>query len=184
MSSLSQSNLQTMHKGWNGGFTAALANLRRHRIGVYGTFIFGYDEDTPAVFGETVRFAEEQGLYIAAFNHLTPFPGTPLYDRLTREKRLLYDAWWLDERYRYNTIPFQPQQMSPADLQRHCLQARQQFYRWGGIWRRRRDPMNRADWFMRRNFFLINAMIRREITQRDGLPLGDEAWNGQLLEAN
>jgi len=185
--SLNRRNLQAMHKGFNtmnGGFERALANLRRHRIGVYGTFIFGYDDDTPEVFAETVRFAEEQGLFIAAFNHLTPFPGTPLYERLAKENRLLYDAWWSDERYRYNLIPFQPKQMAPVELQRHCLAARQRFYRWGGIWRRRRDPMNRADAFMRRQFFLINAMIRREVTQRDGLPLGDEAWQGRLLPAD
>src|SRR5579859_1108200 len=184
--SLSKRNLQTMHKGFNtmnGGFERALAKLRRHRIGVYGTFIFGYDDDTPEVFAETVRFAEEQGLFIAAFNHLTPFPGTPLYERLAKENRLLYDAWWLDDRYRYNAIPFAPKRMTPADLQRHCLEARRRFYRWGGIWRRRLDPMNRGDAFMRRNYFLINAMIRREVAQRDGLPLGDEAWQGQLLPA-
>ncbi len=182
--SLNRNNLRTMHKGFNTGFERALDNLRRYRLGVYGTFIFGYDDDTPEVFAETVRFAEEQGLFIAAFNHLTPFPGTPLYERLAKENRLLYDAWWLDERYRYNRIPFRPKRMTPVELQRHCLQARQQFYRLGGIWRRRRDPMNRADAFMRRNFFLINAMIRREIAQRDGLPLGDEAWQGQLLPAD
>ncbi len=182
--SLNRRNLQAMHKGFNTGFERALENLRRHRLGVYGTFIFGYDDDTPEVFAETVRFAEEQGLFIAAFNHLTPFPGTPLYERLAKENRLLYDAWWLDERYRYNRIPFRPKQMTPVELQRHCLQARRQFYRLGGIWRRRRDPMNRADAFMRRNFFLINAMIRREIAQRDGLPLGDQAWQGQLLPAD
>jgi hypothetical protein len=34
-----------------------------------------------------------------------------------------------------------------------------------------------------RNFFLVNAMHRREIAQRDGYPLGDETWRGALLEA-
>ena len=68
-----------------GGFEKALANLRRHRIRVYGTFIFGYDGDTPASFAPTVEFAREHALYIAAFNHLTPFPGTPLYRRLEKE---------------------------------------------------------------------------------------------------
>jgi hypothetical protein len=35
---------------------------------------------------------------------------------------------------------------------------------------------------MRRNFFLINAMHRGEVGQRDGYPLGDETWRGQMLE--
>ena len=29
-----------------GGYEVALANLRRHKIRLYGTFIFGYDGDT------------------------------------------------------------------------------------------------------------------------------------------
>src|SRR4051794_6612560 len=116
--SLDQANLKEMNKSFNtmrGGFEKALSNLRRRHIRVYGTFIFGYDRDTPDSFAKTVRFAREQSMYIAAFNHLTPFPGTPLYQRLQSEGRLLYDAWWLDERYSYNQIPFRPAGMSPAD---------------------------------------------------------------------
>ena len=67
-----------MNKSFNtmrGGYEAALANLRRHGIRLYGTFIFGYDDDTPDSFAATVDFAEAHGFYIAAFNHLTPFPG-------------------------------------------------------------------------------------------------------------
>src|SRR4051794_6989554 len=116
--SLDSENLKEMNKSFNtmrGGFEKALSNLRRRHIRVYGTFIFGYDRDTPDSFAKTVRFAREQSMYIAAFNHLTPFPGTPLYQRLQSEGRLLYDAWWLDERYSYNQIPFRPAGMSPAD---------------------------------------------------------------------
>src|SRR3712207_9389798 len=82
---------------------------------------FGYDSDTPESFRRSVDFAREHRFYIAAFNHLTPFPGTPLYARLASERRLLFDRWWLDERYRYNMVPFTPAAMTPAALQRHCL---------------------------------------------------------------
>src|SRR5258708_1920405 len=71
--SLDPANLKDMNKSFNlmrGGFEQALANLRRHHIRVYGTFIFGYDGDTPECFHETVSFAREHALYIAAFNHL------------------------------------------------------------------------------------------------------------------
>jgi radical SAM superfamily enzyme YgiQ (UPF0313 family) len=119
--SLNPANLESMNKRFNtakGGFETALANLRRHKIRVYGTFIFGYDGDTAESFMPTVDFAERHAFYIAAFNHLTPFPGTPLYKRLQQEGRLLYDAWWIDDRYSYNRIPFQPRGMSPDALQR------------------------------------------------------------------
>jgi radical SAM superfamily enzyme YgiQ (UPF0313 family) len=185
--SLNAANLKGMNKSFNtmrGGFERALANLRRHRIRVYGTFIFGYDGDTAESFAETVNFAKEHALYIAAFNHLTPFPGTPLYARLQREQRLLYDAWWLDERYSYNRIPFRPQNMTPEILQQNCVGARREFYSWSSIMRRSFDVVNRSDFFMWRNFFLINAMHRADVSLRDYYPLGDESWQGQLLMAN
>lgn len=185
--SLNPENLKDMNKAFNtmrGGFEKALANLRRHKIRVYGTFIFGYDRDTLDSFQSTVEFAKEHALYIAAFNHLTPFPGTPLYQRLRNEGRLLYDNWWLDDRYSYNRIPFQPRGMSPELLQRNCLEARREFYSWRSIFQRGLDRVNRGDWFMWRNFYLINAMHRADVTMRDYYPLGDESWQGQLLKAN
>jgi radical SAM superfamily enzyme YgiQ (UPF0313 family) len=185
--SLNAANLAAMNKTFNtarGGFGRALENLRRHRIRIYGTFVFGYDGDTPASFAETVNFAEQHAMYIAAFNHLTPFPGTPLYRRLAVENRLRYDAWWLDERYSYNQIPFTPRGMSAEELQRGCLGARRRFYSWKSIARRGTDAVNRAGGFMWRNFWLINAMHRGDVSLRDHYPLGDESWQGPLLTAN
>jgi radical SAM superfamily enzyme YgiQ (UPF0313 family) len=185
--SLNPSNLKDMNKSFNtmrGGFQRALDNLRRFRIRVYGTFIFGYDRDTPESFAATVEFAKDHALYIAAFNHLTPFPGTPLYRRMEEERRLLYEAWWLDDRYCYNRIPFQPRGLSPEDLQRGCFAARREFYSWRSIARRGLDGVNRSDWFMWRNFFLINGLHRADVSLRDHYPLGDESWQGPLLTAN
>jgi radical SAM superfamily enzyme YgiQ (UPF0313 family) len=185
--SLNPANLKDMNKSFNtmrGGFEKALANLRRHKIRVYGTFIFGYDADTPDSFTPTVKFANEHAMYIAAFNHLTPFPGTPLYKRLQAEGRLLYENWWLDERYGYNQIPFRPIGMDAETLRRGCLEARRAFYSWPGIVKRGLDRVNRSDAFMWRNFFLINALHRGDVSARDHYPLGDQTWRGQLLEAN
>ena len=185
--SLNPDNLTAMNKTFNtakGGFEKALANLRRHRIRVYGTFIFGYDADSEESFAPTVEFAQRHGFYIAAFNHLTPFPGTPLYQRLEAEGRLLYESWWLDDQYSYNRIPFQPRGMSPEALQRECLGARREFYSWSSIFKRSADMVNRSNAFMWRNFFPINAMHRSDVSLRDHYPLGDLAWRGTLLPAS
>jgi radical SAM superfamily enzyme YgiQ (UPF0313 family) len=177
--------LECMRKGFNGmqgGYQAALDNLRRHRLRVYGTFVFGYDGDGGESFEAALELALSGGFYIAAFNHLTPFPGTPLYRRLEDEGRLLYDAWWLDPAYGYNRIPFRPLGMSPEALQARCLAARRRFYSLPSLWRRGLDPVNRSDPFMWRNFLPINLMHRRELDQRNGFPLGDAGWRGELLE--
>jgi len=184
LESLDPDALAAMNQSFNtrrGGYEQALTNRRRHTLRRYATFVFGYDTDTPERFARSVEFARDNRFYIAAFNHLTPFPGTPLYSRLQAEGRLLFDRWWLDERYRYNMVPFQPKTMSPAALQRECLAARRDFYGWASIARRGFDAVNRADAFMFRNFFPINAMLRADTNQRDGYPLGDETWQQPLL---
>jgi radical SAM superfamily enzyme YgiQ (UPF0313 family) len=184
--SLDPANLAAMNKAVNtahGGFATALANLRRYRIRLYGTFVFGYDGDTPESFERAADFAREHNFYIAAFNHLTPFPGTPLYRRLEAQGRLLYEAWWLDDRYSYNQLPFRPHGMDAAAVREGCLAARRKFYSWREIFRRGFDAVNRSDGFMWRNFYLINALHHGDVKRRDHHPLGDEAWHGPFLEA-
>jgi radical SAM superfamily enzyme YgiQ (UPF0313 family) len=185
--SLNPDNLKAMNKGFNtmrGGYLKALENLRRHDIRLYGTFIFGYDHDTPESFQRTEEFAREHGFYIAAFNHLTPFPGTALYRRLEAEGKLLYDSWWLDERYSYNKVPFQPAGMSAGDVERGCVEARRAFYSWPSILKRSVAPVNRSNFFMFRNFFLINHLHRADVDGRNHFPLGAEGWQGPLLRAH
>ena len=184
---LSEANLAQMKKRFNtarGGYEAALANLRRHRVRLYATFVVGYDADTEAAVAETLAFAKKHRFYIAAFNHLTPFPGTPLYARLEAEGRLTYERWWLDPAYRYNEVPFRPAGMTPEAVRRACVAARASFYGWPSIARRSLDRVNAGNAFMWSSYWTINAMLRAEVDQRDGYPLGDLAWRGELIEAS
>jgi radical SAM superfamily enzyme YgiQ (UPF0313 family) len=184
--SLDETTLKSMNKRFNfatGGYTKALANLRRAGVRVYGTFIFGYGHDDPSSCSEAVEFALDHGFFLAAFNHLMPFPGTPLYRRLKKDGRLLYDAWWLDKTYRYNLIPYRPKQMAPEELSRACIKARSRFYGWSSIFRRSLDRVNRADPDALRQFLIFNALHRTEVQQRNAYPLGDASWQGSLLPA-
>lgn len=176
--------LAAMRKQFNtmrGGYQVALANLRRHGIRVYGTFVFGYDGDCESSFERSLDLALQEGFYIAAFNHLTPFPGTALYERLQTEGRLLHDSWWLDPNYQYNQVPFRPDRLTPDEVERKCVETRRAFYSWSNIIKRGFDSVNRADGFMFRNFFTINAIHRREVRERNHYPLGDASWQGALL---
>ena len=178
--------LRSMKKTFNTmktGFDGALANLKRHGIRVYGTFIFGYDSQNSGAFEQAADYAIRNDFYLAAFNHLTPFPGTPLYERLAAEGRLKYDKWWLDERYSYNELPFTPLGLSPEDVTAGCISARRKFYSWRSIFRRGFDSVNRADALMFRSFFMTNVMHKAEVGSRDHFPLGDQAWTGPLLKA-
>lgn len=183
---LNPRNLKQMHKGFNlmrGGYEAALANLRKHGIRLYGTFILGYDEDGGDTFHETLAFAMRHQLYMVAFNHLTPFPGTPLYRRLEAEGRLHYERWWLHPDYRYGMVPFTPRGMTAEQVEARCIEARAAFYSLPSILRRSLDfRVNSSTPFMWANFFVINWLMRREVLQRRGFPLGDAACTDDLLE--
>lgn len=184
--SLDPASLKEMRKSFNlmkGGPRQAMANFRRHGLRIYGTFIFGYDHDGPETFERALDFARDESLFIAAFNHITPFPGTPLHARMAGEGRLLWDAWWLDDAYRYNMVPFRPVRMDADELARRCVEARRSFYGWKSIAQRGRRRVNRRDPFMLANYLVINAMHQRDVEGRNGLPLGDAAWPGPLLEA-
>jgi radical SAM superfamily enzyme YgiQ (UPF0313 family) len=180
--SLNAANLAQMGKSFNqarGGYAVALANLRRSAIRLYATFVVGYDHDTPDTFREMVAFAEQHRFFIAAFNHLTPFPGTPLYQRLEQEGRLLYDRWWLHPEYQYGMVPFVPRGMTAVQVEQGCIQSRRAFYRLASIARRGLDwRVNSTTPRMAVNFLALNSLIRREVTQRIHYPLGDEACRG------
>jgi radical SAM superfamily enzyme YgiQ (UPF0313 family) len=181
--SLERETLRQMKKNFNtmgGGYEVAMRNLDRYNIRLYSTFVFGYDQDTAETFERTLEFANRHRFYMAAFNHLTPFPGTPLYQRLKNRGRLLYDEWWMNPGYSYNKIPFKPALLEPEELQRLCIEIRAKFYSLANIARRFANPVNRTNFFMARNYPFINLMIRREVHQRDDLPLGDEGWQGTL----
>jgi len=185
---LNAENLKQMRKSFNtmkGGYEVALENLRRYGIRLYVTFILGYDADNGDTFRETLAFAQRHRFYIVAFNHLTPFPGTPLYERLQQEGRLLYDKWWLDPGYRYGMVPFAPRGMTADQVKDRCVEARQAFYGIPSIFRRGLDfEVNASGLFMWAHFFSINLLFRSEVLKRKDFPLGDESYTGKLLKAH
>ncbi len=184
--SMDARNLQQMNKRVNlaqADFERAMTNLRNAKLRVYGTFVFGYDQDTPASFEASYDFAVRHGLYLCGFNHLLPMPGTPLYARFEAEGRLRFDRWWLDPEYRYNTLAFHPKGMRAEDLEAACMDIRRRFYGLRSTLRRAMHPVNRQDWTFFQAFFALNLLHRVEVVQRHALPLGDPLDRMPLLEA-
>ncbi len=76
--SLNRDNLVQMRKSWNVKYNDYQTSVRVFQeagIMIYGTFVFGYDQDTPDSFDAAVDFAIENKFYLANFNPLTPTPG-------------------------------------------------------------------------------------------------------------
>jgi hypothetical protein len=124
-------------------------------------------------FGEALAFALRHRFFLAAFNHLVPFPGTPLYERLAREGRLASGAWWLDPAFRFGDAPFEPRHFTAERLRERCLELRTRYRRIGSPprWRARARYAGAA---------ARNWQMRREVRQRPGfarrLPLRRCLW--------
>ncbi len=133
--SLSQTNIDQMHKFPNK--TAQYADCIRHlhdrEIGVMGTFIVGFDEDTPGVFDQIVDFATENRLETAFVLILTPMPGTKLFEQMRSQNRI-FSHNWLD--YDQGTVTFIPKNMTPEQLHRGMRSVWKRVYSWRGIWQR------------------------------------------------
>jgi len=175
--SLRHDTLQMMDKKLNvvmGDYKALIDRLHQYGIGLYGTFIFGYDSESAA---DTVRTAEaaiDFGLFIAAFNHLLPFPGTPLYEQFRQEGKLTDEQWWLSPTFRFGDVPFNPKNTTAQELHELCLKARRRFYSFPGMLKRATNIKGNATTLKKAAMFWgINALLRKEIGQKDGLPLGN-----------
>lgn len=173
--SLSLANLKQMGKRWNrvaGDYHSVVRRFHERGIAIYGTFVFGYDNDTTETIRQSLDFAQEARLEIANFNPLTPTPGTPLYDRLLREGRMISPKWWLDPNYRYGAPIFVPKAMSPEEFAQKCFEAKQSFYSWTSIAKRLLTTEAGVDWFRTGMVGLANVISRREIMRKQNRYLG------------
>jgi radical SAM superfamily enzyme YgiQ (UPF0313 family) len=90
-------------------------NLQSRGVSVNGCFIVGLDSQTVDVFPEMLEFVRSSGLAEVQYTVLTPFPGTPLYERLRREGRLLKDRFW--DACTLFDVNFIPKQMTVRELE-------------------------------------------------------------------
>lgn len=173
--SLEEENLKQMKKSVNLIMKERDELVKRIHdagIGIYATFIFGYDYDTEETIEKALRFSEKHQFYTAAFNHLLPFPGTSLYEYLKRENRLLSEKWWLQENYNYGELAFKPKNISPEKLSRLCRDARKEFLNGKNILRRGLSAMGRTSpllWFL---FWAMNLSIGGEVDEKMNVPIG------------
>ena len=157
--SLSPENLKDMNKTFNHvhQFEEAMKAVHDHDIMVVAGLIFGLDHDDEGVFERTLRFCERNRIELPSFFLLTPLPGTPLFQRMESEGRLLHRDW---AQYNGATVVFKPRLMTEETRQHGFNWACKEAYSWGSIFKRVFHPQQR---FFTRT--LSNVAYRR-IAQR------------------
>ena len=88
--------------------------VQGHRIGIHGSFIFGFDGDDSTIFRKTIEFVQKNNIELPSFSILTPFPGTPLQKRVEEEGRILDRDW---SHYDMSHVVFKPKKMTVQELQ-------------------------------------------------------------------
>jgi len=128
----------------------AIRSIQRHGIRVNACFVTGLDGHRAGVFDAVFDFVQDTLPYDVQVTVPTPFPGTPFYEQLKREGRLLRDRAW--ERCTLFDVNFLPRGMSVDELRagfrglvarlygEECTRQRRESFRsvWMDEYRRRR----------------------------------------------
>jgi radical SAM superfamily enzyme YgiQ (UPF0313 family) len=88
--------------------------LHDHGIAVMAGFIAGFGGDTPESVLQMADHMDEVGVDVPFISILTPYKGTPLYENLLRNKRILDDCGW--EYFNGYNVAYHPGGMSPEEL--------------------------------------------------------------------
>ncbi len=113
--SVSQRSLNRIYKGFNQieRYRELMRRLRSVGVLVQGCFVFGFDEDGPEIFAETVEQVQALKIDIPRYSIYTPYPGSLLYQRLEAEGRILSRDW---SDYDTMHVVHRPKGMSPVEL--------------------------------------------------------------------
>jgi len=133
--SVSQDSLQKIHKGFNSTEKFYLAAQRLHKkgIAIMGCFVFGLDSDDRGVFKRTVDFINKANIDLPRFTVCTPYPRTPLYERLKKEGRIIENNWLM---YDCQHVVFKPKLMTVEELQNGLHWAWRETYKISSIVKR------------------------------------------------
>ncbi len=127
LESLAQDNLNAWRKTFNraGEYVRGIARIHDAGIAVYAGLVFGMDGDTPDIFSRSLDFLGEARVDALQATLLTPFPGTPLFDAMARQGRIVTRDWRL---YDFAHVVYAPRHMSPETLRNGKDWVQSRFY--------------------------------------------------------
>ena len=148
--------------------------LHDNGIQVNGSFVLGFDHDGPDVFDRTVAWTEANRLECATFHILTPYPGTPLFQKLEAEGRILHRNW---DFYDTAHSVFRPARMTVDELEEGYASCYERLFSHASIWRRRPEDTRAVPAYLamsylyKRSNAFWHLLIRHRLTARVWRPL-------------
>jgi radical SAM superfamily enzyme YgiQ (UPF0313 family) len=107
-------------------YRQAVYTIQSHGIAVNTCFVLGLDGDGVEVFEAIEDFVEDVHPFDVQITVLTPFPGTPLYDRLLAEGRIIEPGAW--EKCTLFDINYIPKKMTLAELATNGIELARNLY--------------------------------------------------------
>ena len=148
---VSEYQLKRMRKSFNEirKVEEAIKKVKDLGIHFHASMVFGFDDDTKAVFPETLEFLMRNKISTTSFNVLTPYPGTKVYEQFKEEGRLLTTDW---KYYDHTTVVFKPTHMTPYELQEGKNWVKQEFSKISSILKRFPSNMSHPLLYLAMNF--------------------------------
>jgi len=126
--SVNEENLKAYNKKQTiSEIAEAVKVANREGISINGMFILGMDNDDADTVQRTVDFIRNLYIDTATFSILYPIPGTPLFNALEQEGRIISKDWSL---YDGTHVVFKPKNLSPIHLQKMWVSAWKTLYTW------------------------------------------------------
>lgn len=112
---LDEMNIKAVNKNWNHPeqYSQAIATLRKHGIMISTSMMVGLDADDADTFNRIYHFLMENHVPIPRIQIFTPIPGTPIYNSLEQENRIINRDYSL---YTAGNVVFQPKNMEIEEL--------------------------------------------------------------------
>ena len=142
-------------------YQEVVRRFHEHGILVQGFFIFGFDSEDQRIFKTAENHIKQMGIEDALLYILTPYPGTPIYDQLKADGRLLLDD---RDKYGWANAVFRPAKMTAQELEQGVQQTYESLF----YFFKRRAPKQILKWlpfFLRhpRMLLLVWQALHRRI---------------------
>ncbi|MEW8333901.1 MAG: radical SAM protein [Candidatus Thiodiazotropha sp.] len=128
-------------------YKEAIYRIQRRGISVNGCFVLGLDGHDKSIFSKTHEFVIDSNLAEVQITLQTPFPGTPLYQRLKTDNRLLAKEFW--DKCTLFDINYVPSEMPLGELDAGFKSLMQELYSDSQVKQRKAHFIKQAKEFMR-----------------------------------
>ena len=158
-------SLKTIDKEWNrpDRYSIAIQTLRKHGIDVSTEMVIGLDGDDDSVFQRTFDFIMENGISVPRVHIITPIPGTPLYENMEKEGRILASDFGC---YTGGKVVYRPLHFQAKDLEKGYWKLYERLFTWRAILRRVLPNRASLGPYMRAVVWIVNVKYRNHIHRR------------------